>query len=163
MKKCSNLKQVWWKTEQKRTVLSKGTFKDQVQLPDRFRTKQKLKHINEGIAPVTLEHWQAQGINHLSRKTSPVSEHPHATEMFPSAPSDPPLVALCHSHPAISDQEQSLAPFSAPPPHRAAEQWGHLRSSSSLDSPSVLSLFSQETPTNPVISFGASSGSFQGP
>lgn len=34
-----------------------GTFKDnRVQLPDHFRAKQMLKHINDGIVEMPLEH-----------------------------------------------------------------------------------------------------------
>lgn len=44
----------------------------------------------------------------------PVSDHLHGTEMFPSAYSNPPPVAvLCHSNPAIGAQEQNLTPPSA--------------------------------------------------
>ena len=56
-----------------------------------------------------LEHQQLQGIRHLTMKPIPVVDHPHGTEMFPSAQPDPPLAALCHSHSVISSQEQSPA------------------------------------------------------
>jgi len=39
-----------------------------------------------------------------------MADHPHGTEMFPSAQPDPSLAALCLSHPATSSQQQSLAP-----------------------------------------------------
>jgi len=39
-----------------------------VQLPAHFRADQKLKHVNKGIVWMPLKHWQARGIDHLSRK-----------------------------------------------------------------------------------------------
>lgn len=39
---------------------------------------------------MVLEHWQAWDINCLSRKTVPVSDHPHGKEMFPNVQSEPP-------------------------------------------------------------------------
>lgn len=70
-------------------------FRCEVQLPYYFRANQQLKHINEDIFQMLLEHWVVQGTNHLSRKPAPVSDHPSGTEMFPNAQSYPPLVQLC--------------------------------------------------------------------
>jgi len=51
----------------------KGTSRDHlVQLPDHFRAKQILKYVIEGIVQIPLEHGQALGINHLTRKPVPV-------------------------------------------------------------------------------------------
>lgn len=56
---------VW--LEQDRTVHLEGALKHQL---DHFRTNQKFKHIAiEGIVQVSLEHWQAGNINHLSGQT----------------------------------------------------------------------------------------------
>jgi len=61
-----------------------GTFRDHiVQLPELFRANQKLKHINEVIIQLPLEHWQAWAISLLSRKPIQVLDHPHSTEIFP--------------------------------------------------------------------------------
>ena len=49
-----------------------GTYNDHlVQLPDQFRADQKLKYIIKGMVQMSLKHWQAWGINHLSRKSFP--------------------------------------------------------------------------------------------
>lgn len=66
-----------------------------VQLPEYFQASQKLKHVNEGIIQIPLEHWQASGINHPARKPVPVSDHPHNTDIFPNLQSEPPLLLLC--------------------------------------------------------------------
>lgn len=78
--------------EEKRIVQLEETYKDHwVQLPDLFRSKQKLKHIHEGIVQMSFEHWQVWDINYLSRKPVPVSDHLHSREMFPSVQCEPPL------------------------------------------------------------------------
>ena len=41
-----------------------------------------------------LKHWQAWGIDHLSRKPDPMFDHPLGKEMLPNVQSEPPLVQL---------------------------------------------------------------------
>lgn len=54
-----------------------GTYKDhKVQLSDHFRTNQKLTNNIDGIVQKPPEHGQACGIDHLSGKPVPESEHP---------------------------------------------------------------------------------------
>ncbi|KAK4816063.1 hypothetical protein QYF61_011071 [Mycteria americana] len=65
-----------------------------VQLPDRFRADQKLKHGIKGIVQMPLKHWQAWGIDHLSRKPVPGFDHPLGKEMLPKVQSEPPLAQL---------------------------------------------------------------------
>lgn len=48
---------------------SEGTYKAHpVPLPDHFRATQKLKHSNDGVIQMPPAHFQAQDINHFSRK-----------------------------------------------------------------------------------------------
>ena len=112
-----------------------------VQLTDYFRANQKLKHLTGAISS-------------LSRKPIPVFDHSHSKAIFPNAQCDLPQAALCHSHSAISSQEQTrllpLLPF-------LRELQGALRyllPSSRLGSPSALSL-SQGVPSCPVTSCAA--------
>ena len=101
-----------------------------VQLPDHFRVNQKWKHINEGIVQMPVEHWQAWGINQLSKKSVPEFSHPHGKEMFQAAQSDPPLAVLCHSHMSChGQQEHSPVPLCFPSSGCCREQWGHLSAS----------------------------------
>lgn len=101
-----------------------GTYKDQqVQLPKHLRANQKLRHSNEDIVQMHLEHWQSQSIIHFTRKPVSVSDHPYSTEMFPSAQSDPHLEQLC-AIPILSSVTRNRArpaPLSAPPPQGNAE------------------------------------------
>jgi len=55
-----------------------------VQLPDHFKADRKFKHVIKGIFRRALKHWQAWGIDHLSRKTVPVFDHPLSKEMLPN-------------------------------------------------------------------------------
>jgi len=64
------------------------------QLPDHFRADQKLKLVVKGIVQTPLKHWQAWGINHLSRKPVPVSDHPLSKGMLPNVWSKPPMRQL---------------------------------------------------------------------
>jgi len=43
----------------------------------------KLKRGIKGILQMLLKHWQAWGINHLSRNPVPMFDHPFGKEMFP--------------------------------------------------------------------------------
>lgn len=52
----------------------------QVQLPDNFRTNQKLKYIIEGIIQIPLEHWQEHVINYLFRMPVSPFEPEHDKE-----------------------------------------------------------------------------------
>ena len=62
-----------------------GTYNNRLaQLPDHFRADQKLKHAIKGIVQMPLKHWQAWGIDHLSRKPVPVFDHPLGKEMLPN-------------------------------------------------------------------------------
>lgn len=75
--------QITHKSVRNRRVTLEVTFKDhQVQLPEHFGAKWMLKHIAEGTVHIPLEHWQARGTNHLTRKPIPVFVHPHGKEMF---------------------------------------------------------------------------------
>jgi len=49
-----------------------------------------------------LEHWQAWGISHHTRKSLLVFDHPHSKKNFPDAQFDSHPADLCHSHPVIS-------------------------------------------------------------
>jgi len=61
-----------------------GTYNNHlVQLPDDFIADQKLKDVIKGIAQMPLEHRQAWGINHLSRRPVPVFDHSLGKEAFP--------------------------------------------------------------------------------
>lgn len=65
-------------TEQNRTVHLEVAFKYHcVQLPDLFRASQELKRVTEGIVQMSLGHWWAWGLNHLSRKAIPAFNNPH--------------------------------------------------------------------------------------
>lgn len=67
-----------------KVVQLEGTFGDYVvQLPELYRANQKLKHINEVIIQLPLEHWQAWAISLLSRKPIQMFDHPHSMEIFP--------------------------------------------------------------------------------
>lgn len=55
---------------------------------------QKLRHVIKGIVQIPLKHWQAWDINHLSKKTVPVFNHPLGKEMLPNAQSEPSLAEL---------------------------------------------------------------------
>ena len=46
------------------------------------------------IVQLSLEHWETWSINHRSRKPVPVFDHPHSTEIFPNAQTDPPQAQL---------------------------------------------------------------------
>ena len=63
-----------------------------------------------------LEHRLAWGISHLSRKPVPLHDHPHCKDIFSTLSLTLTWLALCHSCPASSSQEQSSAPPSAFPP-----------------------------------------------
>lgn len=47
---------------------------------------------------MSLEYWQAWGINHCARKPVPVFVHPQDKEFLPNVSSEPPLVQLCAVH-----------------------------------------------------------------
>ena len=53
-----------------------------------------LKDNTEGTVQTPFEHWQAQGINHLSSKPVSVSDHPQIKEIFPNVQSESPLEYL---------------------------------------------------------------------
>lgn len=73
-----------------------GTYNNHlVQLPDQFEAEQKLKHIIKG--PECLKHWQAWGIDRLSRRFIAVFDHPVRQEVLPNVQSEPPLMRLCLS------------------------------------------------------------------
>jgi len=65
-----------------------------VQLSDHSRADQKLKLVVKGIDQMPLEHWESRGINHLSRKRVPVSDHSLGKEMLPNIQSNPLLTQL---------------------------------------------------------------------
>ena len=69
------------------------TYENWVQLSDHFRSNQKLKHI-KGIIQMPLEHWQAWGIKHPSRKPIPGYDKPHGKEIISNIQSEPPLLHL---------------------------------------------------------------------
>jgi len=75
-----------------------------------LRANQNLERVIESIVQMPHEHCQAWYINCLFRKHLLVSDHLHTKETFFNAQSDPSLSALCHSHPPISAQVQSLSP-----------------------------------------------------
>jgi len=51
-------------------------------------------HIIKGIVQMPLKHWQAWGIDHLSRKPVPMFAHPLGKEMLPNVQSEHPLTQL---------------------------------------------------------------------
>ena len=93
-----------------------------VQLPDRFRADQKLKHVVKGIVQMPLKHWQAWGIDHLSMKPVPEFDTPLGKEMLLNALSKPPLAQLwtIPTHPITGSQEEELS-TSLSPPQEAVE------------------------------------------
>lgn len=104
-----------------------GTFKNhKVQLPDNFRGNLKLKALSKCL--LTTDRHGA-----LPRKPAPVFDHVHSTEIFPTVQCDPPLAALCHSHPCYQFQEQSQAPPASHPQRATRLPLSFL--SSRLDSP----------------------------
>lgn len=61
--------------KQNRIVQVEKLFKEHfLQLSDHLRANQKLRHDTEGTVQMSLEHRQAWGINHLSRKPLPLAE-----------------------------------------------------------------------------------------
>jgi len=60
-------------------------------VPDHVRARQKLKDNNKGIVQMPLEHWQAWGINHITRKPVPVFDQSHGKEILPN-------IQLFHQH-----------------------------------------------------------------
>lgn len=74
------------------------TFKyHSVQLSDLFGDKQKLKHATEGIIQMLLEHWQAWGISHLTKRPVPLFDHNHGKHVSVSPIWKSPGAALCCS------------------------------------------------------------------
>ena len=61
-----------------------------VQLPDDFAADQKLKHVVKGIVQMPLKHWQAWGIDHLSRKPVLGFDQPLSKEILPNVHSETP-------------------------------------------------------------------------
>jgi len=81
--------------EERRGEESRRTHNDHlVPLPDQLRADQQLKHVIKGIVQMPLEHQQAWGIDHLSRKPVPGFHHPLGKEMLPNIQSEPPLTQL---------------------------------------------------------------------
>ena len=71
-----------------------------------------------------LKHWQAWGINHLSRKPVPVFDHPLCKEMLPNVKFKPPLMQLwtIPTRPVNGYQGEELSTsLSTSPPQEAAE------------------------------------------
>lgn len=71
-----------------------------------------------------LKHWQAQDIDHLSRKTAPVFNYPLAEEIFPSVKSEPPqtqfwTISTCHG--TGNQGEEIQTSLSTSPPQEAVE------------------------------------------
>jgi len=87
-----------FRIEQNRTKQKfqlEGTYNNHlVQPPDHSRADQKLKHVIKGIVQMPLEHGQAWGIDHISRKPVLVFDHPLGKEMLHNAQSKPPLTQL---------------------------------------------------------------------
>jgi len=85
-----------WRREQNSSV--GRTFKYRsVQLSDLFGDKQKLKHATEGIIQMLLEHWQAWGISHLTKRPVPLFDHNHGKHVSVSPIWKSPGAALCCS------------------------------------------------------------------
>jgi len=80
----------------------------------------KFQHIINAITQMPLEHWQAWGISHHTRKSLLVFDHPHSKKKFPWC-----SVWLSPSRfvpfPSCHQQDQSRSPPSASLSQRAAE------------------------------------------
>ncbi|KAJ7425205.1 hypothetical protein BTVI_03794 [Pitangus sulphuratus] len=59
-------------------------------MPDLFRADQKVQRVVKAIAQMPFKHWQDGDINHRSRKSIPVFDHPLSEEMLPNVLSEPP-------------------------------------------------------------------------
>jgi len=54
-----------------------GIYTDYLlQLPDHFRADQNLKHVVKGVLQMSFKNYQSWGINHLSRKSVLMFDHP---------------------------------------------------------------------------------------
>jgi len=102
-----------------------GTYSDDlVQLPDHLRADWKLKHVIKGIVQMPFKHWQALGIDHLSRKPVPGFDRPLCKEMLLNVQSEPPWAQLwtIPTRPIAGSQGEELSTSpSACPPQEAVE------------------------------------------
>ena len=117
----------------------------------------------EGIVQMPLAHWQAWGINQVSRKPVPVFEHSPSAEMSPSVRSQLPLYGI-PTHPVSYEGEKRLSPPSLLPLLQKFSRAMRLPLSLlffRLDNPSVLRLSSQDISSSPLTSFGVPSACFQ--
>jgi len=113
------------RTEQSR-IFSVGRDLHQVSSPTAWplRAGQKSKHVVKDIVQMSPKHWQAWGIDHLSRKPVPVSDHSLGKEMFPHVQSEPPFVQLWTIPMGLitGSQGEELSTFlSTSLPHEAGE------------------------------------------
>lgn len=109
-----------------------GISNDPIQLPDHFIAGKMLKHINNGIAQMSLQHWQSWGINHFSKEPVPVVDHHLSEEMIPNIQSKPPLATI----PTSSREKRSALPSSI----------SHLRNLERASQPSFLQTGQVQSP-----------------
>lgn len=91
-----------------------------VQLSDHLRTNKKLKRINERTlsqCPLSTDRYRTSTASLRSLFQYLTSWHRFCPVLSLTLPG----TLMCHSHPAVSDQEQSPAAPFAPLPHRTAE------------------------------------------
>ena len=136
------------------------TYNDhQAQVPDHFRAGQKLKHVIKRVVQMPLKHWQAWGIDHLSRPV-PVLTTLSVKKCFLMSSLNLPW---CSFEPlprirSLEHREKSSAPPSPRPLLRKLQR--AMRSPlnllfSKLDKPGVLSCSSHDMPSSPSTSFVA--------
>lgn len=103
------------------------------------------------IIQITLEHWQAYGINHLFTTPILVFDHPHSKDFFLNIQFEPPwhcLVPFLCILALVSGEKRSTLPIPLPLLRKLYRMMRSLLNFlfSKLDKPSVFSLSSQDMP-----------------